>query len=152
MGIKVVGSNLVHQIPVKQVDSGGGGGSSITVDSELSLSSKNPVQNKVITEALNGLDKIFAITITVSNDSTVWTMQTKAGEIANAIKAKKFCVCFIEYDDVDYDYWAIGYITQYSLLENGYNFNVLGLDMPGGEMVLMECQTADDYPRIQFDG
>ena len=32
---------------------GGGGGSTITVDSELSLDSTNPVQNKVITEKLN---------------------------------------------------------------------------------------------------
>lgn len=33
--------------------SGGGGGGDITVDSELSTTSKNPVQNKVITNALN---------------------------------------------------------------------------------------------------
>ena len=31
----------------------GGGGSTITIDSELSLESTNPVQNKVITEKLN---------------------------------------------------------------------------------------------------
>lgn len=36
---------------------GGGGGTTITVDSTLSLVSKNPVQNKVITEALNELQK-----------------------------------------------------------------------------------------------
>lgn len=32
-----------------------GGGSSITVDSEFSLTSKNPVQNKVITNKINGI-------------------------------------------------------------------------------------------------
>ena len=32
----------------------GGGGTSVTVDSELSTTSENPVQNKVITQALNG--------------------------------------------------------------------------------------------------
>lgn len=32
---------------------GGGGGGDITVDNELSTTSKNPVQNKVITNALN---------------------------------------------------------------------------------------------------
>lgn len=32
-----------------------GGGSSITVDSELSLTSENPVQNKVVTNSINGL-------------------------------------------------------------------------------------------------
>lgn len=35
---------------------GGGGGTSITVDSELSTTSTNPVQNKVITEALNNIN------------------------------------------------------------------------------------------------
>lgn len=55
MGIKVVGSNLVHKIPVRQVDGGGGEGSA-TVDSELSLVSENPVQNKVITEHILNLE------------------------------------------------------------------------------------------------
>lgn len=32
---------------------GGGGGGSITVDDEMSLTSTNPVQNKVITAAVN---------------------------------------------------------------------------------------------------
>lgn len=32
---------------------GGGGGGTITVDDFLSLTSENPVQNKIITEALN---------------------------------------------------------------------------------------------------
>ena len=32
---------------------GGGGGTSVTIDSELSTTSENPVQNKVITQALN---------------------------------------------------------------------------------------------------
>ncbi len=34
--------------------SGGGGGGSITIDTELSASSTNPVENRVITNALNG--------------------------------------------------------------------------------------------------
>ena len=38
----------------KPIASEGGGGGSITVDSELSTSSTNPVQNKVITTTLNG--------------------------------------------------------------------------------------------------
>lgn len=36
---------------------GGGGGADITVDKELSLTSTNPVQNKVITQAINNLDR-----------------------------------------------------------------------------------------------
>lgn len=63
MSIKVVGSNLVHSIPAKKTESGEGG-SSITVDSELSLSSENPVQNKVITKALNDVGDNIENTIT----------------------------------------------------------------------------------------
>lgn len=36
-------------------NAGGGGGGSVTVDSELSATSENPVQNKVVTEKLNEL-------------------------------------------------------------------------------------------------
>lgn len=38
---------------------GGGGGTSVTVDSELSTTSKNPVQNKVITQGLNSLFRYY---------------------------------------------------------------------------------------------
>lgn len=38
----------------KDEGGGGGGGGSITVDAELSETSENPVQNKVIAEALTG--------------------------------------------------------------------------------------------------
>lgn len=55
MGPKVVACNMrssdVKAAPEKENSSGGGG--DITVDSELSASSENPVQNKVIYEALN---------------------------------------------------------------------------------------------------
>lgn len=37
-----------------EIPTGGGGGSSVTVDSSLSSTSENPVQNKVINSALNG--------------------------------------------------------------------------------------------------
>lgn len=45
-------SNLVAAIN-EAASSGGGGGGSVTVDSALSTTSTNPVQNKVITSALN---------------------------------------------------------------------------------------------------
>lgn len=38
---------------------GGGSGSNITVDSELSLESKNPVQNKVVTAKLTELSNRY---------------------------------------------------------------------------------------------
>lgn len=41
------------------IDSGGGGGS-ITVDSTLSISSTNPVQNKVVTYAFNSAAELLA--------------------------------------------------------------------------------------------
>ena len=46
-----------------EIPTGGGGGSSVTVDSSLSSTSENPVQNKVINSALNGKQA----TITSSN-------------------------------------------------------------------------------------
>lgn len=45
-----------------------GGGSSVTVDSALSSTSENPVQNKVITSALNG--KV---------DNTAYSAETRYG-------------------------------------------------------------------------
>ena len=41
----------------KQATGGGGGGGTITVDSALSLSSTNPVQNRVITSALTPISE-----------------------------------------------------------------------------------------------
>ena len=41
---------------INEVNEHGGGGGSVTVDSELSTTSRNPVQNKVITARINGLD------------------------------------------------------------------------------------------------
>lgn len=46
-------SNLVAAINEAAQSGGGGGGGSVTVDSALSTTSTNPVQNKVITSALN---------------------------------------------------------------------------------------------------
>lgn len=50
---------------------GGGGGSSITVDSALSTTSKNPVQNKVVTAALNGKQATLIGSGTGQNIKTV---------------------------------------------------------------------------------
>lgn len=44
----------VNIITLIQNGSGGGGGGSVTVDSELSSTSRNPVQNRVIFTALEG--------------------------------------------------------------------------------------------------
>ena len=47
----------VNIITLIQNGSGGGGGGSVTVDSQLSTTSINPVQNKVITAQVNMLTK-----------------------------------------------------------------------------------------------
>lgn len=55
------------------------GGANITVDSELSVTSTNPVQNAVVTEAINGLSELVGDT-TVSEQ-----ISTAVAEKANAI-------------------------------------------------------------------
>ena len=56
--IGVINDNMdIIDAKMKEIDDkagSGGGGTSVTVDSELSTTSKNPVQNKVVTQALNG--------------------------------------------------------------------------------------------------
>ena len=65
-----------------------GGGTAIDVDSELSLSSTNPVENKVITEALNG--KLDTSAYTPTDLSNYYTKQ----EVDN----KFWCGTQSEYD------------------------------------------------------
>lgn len=50
---------------------GGGGGSEITVDDSLSPISENPVQNKVITLALNGLATQQELNTAIQNQSSI---------------------------------------------------------------------------------
>ena len=49
---KYLGTDAEGNMVEKDAPAGGGGGGSITVDSELSETSTNPVQNKVITERI----------------------------------------------------------------------------------------------------
>lgn len=99
MSIKVVASNLVHQIPAEQVyNGGGGGGGSVTVDSELSLSSENPVQNKVIaqaintiTEAINNLTKIYFINSAFDDAKQASVLDKTYNEIKAAFNSGKIC-------------------------------------------------------------
>ena len=55
--IGVINSNMdIIDAKMKAIENkAGGGGTSVTVDSELSTTSENPVQNKVITEQVSGL-------------------------------------------------------------------------------------------------
>ena len=58
-------------LPVLGETSGGGGGSTITVDSTLSNSSENPVQNKVINSALEGKANTSLDNITTSGEGVI---------------------------------------------------------------------------------
>lgn len=68
--------------------SGGGGGTSITVDSSLSASSENPVQNKVINNALSGkqdtIDSTHKLDYSlVDNTPTIPTVPTISTDVAS---------------------------------------------------------------------
>ena len=63
-----------------------GGGTAIDIDSELSLSSTNPVENKVITEALNG--KLDASAYTPTDLSEYWTSAQTNNAINAAVSGK----------------------------------------------------------------
>lgn len=102
MGPKVVACNMrssdVKAVPEKE-NSGRGG--DITVDSELSASSENPVQNKVIYEALNNTVFLsrdnggYIVTDAVnpndfmvqSNTRNGFTTLTLSGRIANSVSS-----------------------------------------------------------------
>ena len=61
------------------IDTGGGGGGSVTVDSQLSLESENPVQNKIITAALNDKAGADATTQALSGKEDKPTETTVSG-------------------------------------------------------------------------
>lgn len=72
-------------------EGGGGGGGSITVDSALSTTSKNPVQNKVVTAAINSkVDSSSLATVAtsgsyndLSNKPTIPTIPTQTSAFTN---------------------------------------------------------------------
>ena len=64
----IAGDGIIINGNVISVDGSGGGGG-ITIDDELSTESDNPVQNKVITSALNNKQDILTIDDELSSDS-----------------------------------------------------------------------------------
>lgn len=60
-----------------------GGGGNVTVDSELSTTSENPVQNKVVTEALNKkVDSYY-------DDKDMTTQYVYSSEVSNGVRSNK---------------------------------------------------------------
>lgn len=101
---------------------GGGGGTSVTVDSKLSTTSKNPVQNKVITQALNekgtyskptgGIPKTdlaSEVQTSLENADNVSTLAAKVDEIDNGLNS-----LFRYYEGVDLTQKFASEIANYS--------------------------------------
>lgn len=65
---------------------GGGGGTSVTVDSELSTTSENPVQNKVITQALNEKGTYSKPTGGIPKTDLASGVQTSLGKADTALQ------------------------------------------------------------------
>ena len=64
----------------------GGGGTSVTVDSELSTTSENPVQNKVITQALNKKGTYSKPTGGIPKADLAGEVQTSLGKADTALQ------------------------------------------------------------------
>ena len=64
----------------------GGGGTSVTIDSELSTTSENPVQNKVITQALNGKGTYSKPTGGIPKTDLASEVQTSLGKADTALQ------------------------------------------------------------------
>lgn len=64
----------------------GGGGTSVTVDSELSTTSENPVQNKVITQALNEKGTYSKPTGGIPKTDLASEVQTSLGKAETALQ------------------------------------------------------------------
>ena len=87
MAIKVVGTNIRHEVINPRNSGGGGGGGTITVDSELSLNSENPVQNKVITEALSTKGTYSKPSGGIPKDDLADAVQTSLGKADTALQS-----------------------------------------------------------------
>ena len=76
---------------VSKVEESGGGGSSITVDKALSMTSTNPVQNKVITAKLQN-----QISVDYNNRIRIVTSNTKIGSFTAPRNGVAYCNIHIE--------------------------------------------------------
>ena len=88
--ISVINQNMdIIDEKMKEIDDkagSGGGGTSVTVDSELSTTSKNPVQNKVVTQALNGKGTYSKPTGGIPKTDLASEVQTSLGKADTALQ------------------------------------------------------------------
>lgn len=102
-GIEPV-ETLAMPVPAAHLMQAGGGGGSITVDSELSETSTNPVENRVITAALKsvGYGLYFIIHVEPNRDEeseSQYNIDKTFDEISQALLSDKIPVMI--YRDVD---------------------------------------------------
>lgn len=87
---------------IDDLKKGGGGGTTITIDSELSTTSTNPVENKVITENVNHLfEDIEHITQRI-DDYAIDDMQSSITEIENELTSYDSRITTLEDTTMDY--------------------------------------------------
>ena len=88
--ISVINQNMdIIDEKMKEIDDkagSGGGGTSVTVDSELSTTSENPVQNKVVTQALNGKGTYSKPTGGIPKTDLASEVQTSLGKADTALQ------------------------------------------------------------------
>jgi hypothetical protein len=82
-----------------------GGGSTVTVDSELSLSSENPVQNKVITGELNKKTENFLVNFSFNFSTFTYACDKTYNEIASAFASNKNVIGIVTDADGAKDYY-----------------------------------------------
>lgn len=85
-------NNVSLDVILKRLESnsGGGNGGSITIDTELSTTSENPVQNKVITTALaKNVDELKAYTDNAIENAKVFYVTVNIGENLYGTSDKK---------------------------------------------------------------
>ena len=86
--ISVINQNMdIIDEKMKEIEeAAGGGGTSVTVDSELSTTSENPVQNKVVTQALNGKGTYSKPTGGIPKADLTSEVQTSLGKADTALQ------------------------------------------------------------------
>lgn len=110
--VQVMGT-YTPENPFRNAGKGGeDGGSSITVDTLLSAASENPVQNKVITEALN--TKISFSSISLSDDKK--TTQTRYCKVAE-LKSKTYNSNGSYTFQIEISFGVLGNMTAEQLLQ-----------------------------------
>lgn len=96
---------------IEQLKKGGGGGSTITVDSELSTTSTNPVQNKIITENINHLFKDVEHITQRIDDYAIDDIKVSVSQIESELTSYDSRITTLEDSSNDY-------ATRISTLEN----------------------------------